>query len=110
LSIDLNELTSAQDIPQSVEISRQLEREGALNGFCMYFKAIFDEEISFSTSPMAEKTHWGSCFFRVENRLCTGQEIIRFKFSIGDFLDIKTWSVSVKEFHEKNVNVLDGTD
>jgi len=94
LSFDLMGLNSEGDIPRSIEVEKDIIKKGMLDGFCMYFKAIFDEEITLDTSPKSEYTHWGNCMFRIETRTCNGNEKIKFTISFPDLLDIRTWSVS----------------
>lgn len=101
LVFDLNELNSENEIPRLIDISKHVVRPGTLDGFCLFFKVIFDEEISFITSPLTTRTHWGNCFFRIESRKCFGGEDINFKLNMPDFLDIKTWSVSIKNIQKK---------
>jgi protein arginine N-methyltransferase 1 len=99
-SFDLNQMNSEKEIPQSIEIKRQVISPGRFDGFCLFFKVIFDDEINFETSPLRPNTHWGNCFFRIESRTCTGGQVIKYKLNMPDLLDIKTWSVSIKRFQE----------
>jgi protein arginine N-methyltransferase 1 len=94
LSFDLMGLNSEGDIHRLIEVEKNIIKKGMLDGFCMYFKAIFDEEITLDTSPKSEYTHWGNCIFRIEPRACNGNEKINFTLSFPDLLDIRTWSVS----------------
>lgn len=98
LTFDLLQLNREEEIPRSLEIKKNISRVGELNGFCLYFRAIFDEEISLDTSPLSSYTHWGNCLFRIESRTCAGGEIVEYKLSMPDFLDIKTWKVSIERF------------
>jgi len=101
LTFDLNTLKSEDEIPHSIELTKQMVRSGSFDGFCLYFKVIFDEEISFDTCPLTEYTHWGNCFFRIESRPCFGGDVVRATLTMRDLLDIRTWSVSVKKFNDK---------
>jgi protein arginine N-methyltransferase 1 len=98
LSFDLNTMNSEKEIPRAIEIEKQVIESGMFDGFCLYFKAIFDNEINLNTSPLSEYTHWGNCLFRIETRACSGGEKIRYKFSMPNLLDIRTWRVSVQRF------------
>ncbi len=95
-AFDLNKLDSEEEIPHSMEISKQVTIPGTFDGFCLYFKVIFDKDISFETSPLTTHTHWGNCFFRIERRKCKEGEAINFRFEMPDLLDIRTWSVSLQ--------------
>ena len=101
LDFDLNKLHSEKEIPRTFEITKQVTESGSLDGFCLYFKVIFDEEIHFDTSPLTPYTHWGNCFFRIESRQRFAGDIVTYRVTIQDLLDIKRWSVSVKRFEER---------
>lgn len=95
LSFDLNELYSEKAIPHSIEISKKIRTQSSIDGFCLFFKAIFDDEINFDTSPLSTNTHWGNCFFRIESRTHAVGEIINYQLTMPDLLNIKTWSVEI---------------
>jgi len=96
LHFDLNTLTAEEEIPQSIEITRQVTNSGTLDSFCLYFKVIFDEELKFDTSPFSARTHWGNCYFRMDGRSCSAGEVISCKLSMPDLLNITTWTVSLQ--------------
>ena len=93
MTFDLNTMESEDEIQHTVEISRPVANKGSFDGFCLFFKVIFDEDISFDTSPLSPSTHWGNCFFRAESKSCSQGDIINCKLSMPNLLDIKTWSV-----------------
>lgn len=100
LIFDLNSLNSENEIPRSINISKKIVTPGAFDGFCLFFKVIFDEDVFFETSPLSTNTHWGNCFFRAERRELSGGETINFKLNMPDLLDIKTWSVYIKSIQK----------
>ena len=97
LSFDLHTLESEKDIPQQLDVAKQVAEPGSLDGFCLFFRVIFDDDISFDTSPLTAYTHWGNCFFRVESRNVSTGDVLRFQLTMKDLLNIKTWSVSFEE-------------
>ena len=101
LRFDLNEMDSENEIPHKLTISKHIEVPGVLDGFCLYFRAIFDDEIDFDTSPVNRATHWGNCCFRIESRKCAAGEDIEYTLTLADLLDIRTWSVSTPRFAGK---------
>jgi len=98
LDFDLNAINSGKEIAHLITNSKQVIESGYFDGFCLYFKVIFDEEIQFDTSPLTTQTHWGNCFFRTESRKCYGGELIDYSFKMQDLFDIKTWSVNINFF------------
>jgi len=101
LTFDLNALNSEQEIPREFEISKTLTASGTFDGFCLFFKVIFDEETHFDTSPLTTYTHWGNCFFRIESRHRFAGDFVTYKVIMKDLLDITNWMVSVKRFEER---------
>jgi hypothetical protein len=89
---------SEKEVPTTFNVSKKVQRYGSIDAFCLYFNVIFDDEISFKTSPLAGYTHWGNCFFRIESRICHVGELIQYTFNMQDLLNITTWSVSKPVF------------
>ncbi len=96
-AFDLNELKSQADLPKSIWASKKVVHSGELDGFCFYFRVIFDEDINFDTSPLNTKTHWGNHLFRVESRHFEIGQHISYILKMEDILDIRTWSVSIAQ-------------
>jgi predicted RNA methylase len=97
LAFDLNKLNSQDDLPQVIELSRTAVNPGALDGFCFYFRVIFDDEIQFDTSPVHTNTHWGNRLFRVESREVDRGDEISYRLTMNNILDIRTWSIEVTD-------------
>ena len=66
-TFDLTALTREQ-IPKRFLVSKPVMRSGQVDGICIYFKAIFDDDISFSTGPGSVKTHWPMLLYRTPAR------------------------------------------
>lgn len=96
LSFDLNTMRDPGEIPRSIETSKKVVRSGSMDGLCLYFRVIFDDEISFDTSPLSPRTHWDHPLFRTERRQYVQGEEISFKFTMEVPTRRETWSVSVK--------------
>jgi predicted RNA methylase len=94
MAFDLNELNDQDDLPTTIETSRVVARPGEMDGFCFYFRVIFDDEIHFDTSPAHTNTHWGNRFFRVEQTHFGIGDEISYNMTMGNILDSRTWSVS----------------
>ena len=46
LFADLNAVTSGSDVAKPCRVTRRVVRSGVMDGQCLYFRVIFDEEIS----------------------------------------------------------------
>jgi protein arginine N-methyltransferase 1 len=85
LKIDLNHMDSADDIPKSVTRRKTVIRRGAADGISIYFKTIFDEDISFDTALDSPNTSWQPQLFRIPRRtfnvndLLVGWHILNYK-------------------------------
>src|SRR6476620_5908792 len=73
-TFDLTTLTLDQ-IPKRFFVSKPIIRAGQVDGICMYFRAIFDDDISLSTGPEAAKTHWWMLLYRTPARIYRAGEI-----------------------------------
>lgn len=98
LVFDLENMNSESEIPRTIEKEKEFLVSGNFDGFCLYFNAIFDDEICLNTSPFSEYTHWGNCLFRIETRSCMKGKKLKFKLGLPDLLDIRTWRVSIQRF------------
>lgn len=85
---DLSTLTLDQ-LPKRFCLTKPVVKRGAVDGICMYFKAIFDDEISFSTGPEALKTHWPMLFYRTAAR----------PYRIGESFELQVEAPNLSEPH-----------
>lgn len=83
-----------EDNLRRITFTNKLVRDGRLDGFCFFFKVIFDEEIFFSTSPIERITHWKPVLFRCEALECKKEDLIKFDMVIKDFLRPNSWEWS----------------
>ena len=88
---DLTSLTLDQ-IPKQFSVSKPIIRRGQVDGVCMYFTAIFDDDISFCTGPQALKTHWPMLLYRTPGRTCRAGEIFEMQVEVPDLSDYLCWS------------------
>ncbi len=90
LSFDLETIKDGDSLKKIV-FTKRIMRRGRLDGCCLYFRTIFDEEISFSTSPLEEKTVWGSRLLACEAREYDEGDAIKFELTINDPGDHSSW-------------------
>jgi len=98
LFVDL-QTVKTEDVPSTIRYVRRIERDGQVDGFCLYFNAIFDDEIKFSTSPGAPKTHFGPILLREESREFKRGEWIEFNMKIDDLKEKNTYRWSSKKLN-----------
>ena len=95
LQFDLNSINDASEIPTMFMVTRKLETSGSLDAFCLYFKAIFDEQTSFDTSPLSAYTHWGNKLFRADGRSCEAGTTVSYAVEANPLEDARKWSILV---------------
>jgi protein arginine N-methyltransferase 1 len=92
-SFDL-ETMQAEQIPETLHYRKTSIRDGRLEGFCLYFSAIFDNVISFTTSPLREERSyqsWSIPFYRVESEQHHAGDVIEFTLKMADITNAETW-------------------
>lgn len=92
-SCDLETMKEA-DLPDRFGSRRIVEHEGRLDGYCLYFRATFDDTISFSTFPSDKRTHWGIPHFRVESQVCRQGEALDYELTLPNVRDPNTWRLA----------------
>jgi len=97
-SFDLTTLTRAE-IPSQFRVAKPVVRSGQVDGICIYFKAIFDDDISFSTGLGPVKTHWPMLLYRTPARSCHAGGELRLTIEAPDLSDYFGWSWQIEAAH-----------
>lgn len=95
LAFDLNEIDEPTDVPNTVSASRVVRRAGRMDGFCLYFRVMFDAEVEFDTSPFSPRTDWDNLLFRTESREYQEGDTIAYSLAMTDRFDFETWIVQM---------------
>ena len=94
LTFDLRNV-GQDDIPRRLQLTRVAETDGRLDGFVLFFKVGFDDEIFFSNSPLGRDTSWVGRLLRVESRPLREGQSIGFEMSMDYISDPDSWYWSV---------------
>jgi len=94
LEFDLNALDSVGSLPTDFVVERTASADMIVDGTCVWFEALFDDETVLSTSPLATNTSWGNRMFRLDREFVQGQQL-RLAVHLGQLVDASTWTVSV---------------
>ena len=94
-TFDLTTLTREQ-IPKRFLVSKPVVRNGQVDGICIYFKATFADDISFSTGPGSVKTHWPMLLYRTLARTYRAGEIFSMKVEAPDLSDPLGWTWQIE--------------
>jgi protein arginine N-methyltransferase 1 len=95
LAFNMNAWSDSPELPSSVKLSRKVVRTGQMDGMFLYFRVIFDGDISFDTSPFSPNTHWPNYFFRTESRLLPENAELSYTLEMGEITDVQKWLLSM---------------
>lgn len=93
LDFDLRELESIDALALDHVVERTATADGIVDGYCVWFEAMFDKTTVLTTSPLAPVTSWGNRLFRLDRSVGVG-EMVRCHVNLGRIVDPSTWSAS----------------
>ncbi|HSP02360.1 MAG TPA: methyltransferase domain-containing protein [Acidimicrobiales bacterium] len=93
LELDLHTLDGLDQLPTHHVVERTAGADAIVDGACVWFEAIFDDEVTLTTSPLATNTSWGNRMFRLDEEVGAG-ETLRLSVDLGRLVDASTWSVT----------------
>lgn len=85
------ETVKAGELPRSLHATRTVRREGRLDGFCVYYRAIFDADISFTMSPERGQNPSPLMLLRVDSRAFSRNQPLRMELELPDLEDVTSW-------------------
>jgi len=93
LELDLHSLDDPDTLPTDHLIERTATADAIVDGAAVWFEAVFDEETTLTTSPLATNTSWGNRMFRLDREVTAG-EVLRLHLHLGQLVDASTWTVT----------------
>jgi protein arginine N-methyltransferase 1 len=93
LEVDLGTLGDPGELPLEHVVERRADADAVVDGACVWFEAVFDDETTLTTSPLATNTSWGNRMFRLDREIGAGQAL-RLHVHLGQLVDASTWSVA----------------
>jgi protein arginine N-methyltransferase 1 len=93
LELDLHTLGGLDQLPTQHVVERTAGADAIVDGACIWFEAIFDDEVTLTTSPLATNTSWGNRMFRLDEEVGAG-ETLRLSVDLGRLVDASTWRVA----------------
>lgn len=70
---------------------KSIVKSGQMDGFCLFFKIIFDDEISIDNSPFSKPTSWKCHLIRTESLRLNEGEILDVEWEINDLSNVHSW-------------------
>ncbi len=95
LSFDVNDLPHENALPTRLTASRRVENPGTVDGLCVFFRVIFDEETQFDTAPTSTKTSWSNRLLRTPQREYDEGDELTYTVTLNDISDSETWDVTL---------------
>ncbi|MGY9072272.1 MAG: methyltransferase domain-containing protein [Acidimicrobiales bacterium] len=92
LEFDLHTLDGFDSLAVDHVVKRKATADVIVDGFCIWFEAIFDDETTLTTSPLAPITSWGNRLFRFDTEVAAG-ETMRCHVHLGELVEPSTWTV-----------------
>jgi protein arginine N-methyltransferase 1 len=94
LTFDLNDLEGEDELPSVLEEARPVTQAGTLDGFCVYFRAVFDDETSLTTSPIEPPTSWGTRVFRAPRTRYEVGDKLGYHMDMTDLANPGGWTIA----------------
>lgn len=94
LEIDPQTVRDVEAIPLDHVVERTAAADAIVDGACVWFEAVFDDQTTLTTSPLATNTSWGNRMFRLDREVGAG-EVLRLHVHLGQLVDASTWAVTV---------------
>ncbi|MGA9277097.1 methyltransferase domain-containing protein [Ilumatobacter sp.] len=92
LEFDLHDLESLDSLDTDHLIERTAATDTIVDGYCVWFDAVFDDATALSTSPLAPLTSWGNRVFRLDREIAAGEKL-RANLRMGQLFEPSTWYV-----------------
>ncbi len=92
LEFDLDTLESVDALATDFVIERTASADMIVDGTCIWFEAVFDDDIVLSTSPLGPVTSWGNRMYRLDQEIAKGEQL-RLNVHMGRLVDPDTWIV-----------------
>lgn len=96
LAFDMNEKDFRGDFPTALTQTKKVVRRGRMDGLCLYFRIVFDDEIAIDTLPMETSTHWKNRLFRTESRQVEPGQDIPFTLFLNNLTQPESWSIALQ--------------
>ena len=92
LEFDLDTLADIHALPTDLVVERTAAADMIVDGTCIWFEAIFDDDTVLSTSPLGPLTSWGNRLYRLDREFVKGERL-RVDVHMGHLTDPDTWLV-----------------
>lgn len=96
VAVDLEEIDSVDEIPTSFDITRTVIKDGSIDGFFIYFKIIFDDELEFDSSPLSTHTSWGNMIFRSTMHDYSIGDRMKYNINLVELANPNSWNIVFK--------------
>lgn len=85
------ETLQASHLPHRLHTSRPVVHPGRLDGFCLFYRAWFDAELSFGTLPPGRALHAPAVLLRVDSREYARFQSIHLELELPELAELASW-------------------
>ena len=96
VEFDLATLESAGALSGRYDLVRVSTVDAIVDGVCVWFEAVFDNNTTLTTSPLAPITSWGNRVYRLDREVRAG-ETVALHVEMDHLVDASTWTVREEE-------------
>ena len=90
LTFDL-ETVKPGELPRHFHFTRPVRHEGRLDGFCVFYRAAFDEDTDFSSSPLRAQNPAPLMLLRVDSREFSRERAVSLELELPELEDVSSW-------------------
>ncbi|WP_143962604.1 50S ribosomal protein L11 methyltransferase [Litoribacter populi] len=94
---------------KELTFEQKIVKNGKLDGFALYFRIIFDEELVIDNSPFEKPTHWLPSIFRVEPVELREGDMLRINLNIPDPTNEELWNFNFEKVRIEENSLLTET-
>ena len=96
LEFDLMTLNASSELERNHICERTVTNAGTIDGFCIWFEAIFDDEIQLSTSPLLPPTSWSTRLLRTPPHEYVVGDKLSWQLELHQLSDASTWRATLR--------------
>jgi protein arginine N-methyltransferase 1 len=93
MSVDLNVISGEKDILTQHEATRTALHDAPIDGYCCYFRAHFDNGVSFDNAPSSPQTNWDCLLLRQRRRMLKAGTRLHYSVDMVEVEKPRTWVV-----------------
>lgn len=91
--VDLDTIESEAAVPLTMRATKTIVGDGVVDGLSLFFRVIFDDDLSFDNSIDSPHLHWNHPVYRLPEQQVSNGETIDINLHMGELRNHRSWSV-----------------